>query len=472
MVSGLESAETALVVIDFGYAAKASTSTSLSGVAGSPEYAPPEVLDWLGDESAREEGSAGYGSACDMWSVGVTLYVLLMAAMPMQLPDGCPEEELAAAVRQAKLAFNQPEWRAEGMPAAREFITACMQVDPSLRPSARDSLQSAWLVHDTSAVWPSWPPQKVSFAERITKELKRRSTDAVPRMLPSVQELRRRSSDAVQHIHLPSFQPKIKITVRRSTKGLRAPSKASPLPSLGGCGASGIGTQGHPSVSPVTKPRKQKAPSFSLRFSRASAPAPDSSEPLATAAAGAGWEPLSPPARRSEAALEGLRLLKQGCRATKYSKRGKPHACVFRLSDDERTLTWEVGLGRAVLTRAARRSVDMSDVVALQIGFSSEVMKRHVEGLHAPAAHTLSLLMIHSLPKPPSAEESDGSAPVDTVCLSALPPPSSSASTASLTTLALAPMHSVPILQLPLPPSRPAHTRDANSPTLAIQLTW
>ena len=244
MVSGLQSAETAtLVLIDFGYAAVASTSTSLSGVSGSPEYAAPEVLDWLGDESTLEEHgeahgeaygdehgeahgetdgeahgeahgeghgeadgeadaeahgeegsalSAGYGSACDMWSVGVTLYVLLMAAMPMQLPDGCPEEELAAAVRQAKLTFDQPEWDADGMPQARELITACMQLDLTLRPSAREALQSSWLVYDQGVMWPVWPEAepKVAFAKRITRELKRRASGAMPRM-PASPVLRR-----------------------------------------------------------------------------------------------------------------------------------------------------------------------------------------------------------------------------------------------------------------------------------------
>eukprot|EP00966_Prymnesium_polylepis_P068931 1601413-Prymnesium_polylepis.1 len=80
MVSGLESADAAtLVLIDFGYAAVASPAGGLRGVAGSPEYAAPEVLDFLGERRS----SAGYGSSSDVWSVGVTVYVLLVAGMPM-----------------------------------------------------------------------------------------------------------------------------------------------------------------------------------------------------------------------------------------------------------------------------------------------------------------------------------------------------------------------------------------------------
>ena len=62
----------------------------LSGVAGSPEYAAPEVLSWLeveADESGTVEGE-WYDAGCDVWSVGVTAHVLLSAELPFDLPEG------------------------------------------------------------------------------------------------------------------------------------------------------------------------------------------------------------------------------------------------------------------------------------------------------------------------------------------------------------------------------------------------
>ena len=54
MVSGEETKRPHLTLIDFGYAALLGGSdapTELTGVAGSPEYAAPEVLSWLAVEA-------------------------------------------------------------------------------------------------------------------------------------------------------------------------------------------------------------------------------------------------------------------------------------------------------------------------------------------------------------------------------------------------------------------------------------
>ena len=76
-MSGLDAPHSArLVLIDFGYACCA--TRGLKGLAGSPEYAAPEVLTWLDEEGGpRDEGGAVYTCACDMWSAGVTAYAML-----------------------------------------------------------------------------------------------------------------------------------------------------------------------------------------------------------------------------------------------------------------------------------------------------------------------------------------------------------------------------------------------------------
>ena len=48
------------------------------------------------------------------------------------------------------------------------------------------------------------------------------------------------------------------------------------------------------------------------------------------------------PKSHSAAALEGIALLKQGCKVQKYSQNhAKAKLTTFKLSDDERTLSWE-----------------------------------------------------------------------------------------------------------------------------------
>lgn len=129
-----------LTLIDFGYAAIKSEGQKLSGLAGSPEYAAPEVLAWLTDEGAP------YDSGCDVWSVGVTAHVLVSAELPFEFPEDADEDGIAACARSAELRFEQPVWEGAAMLPVREFVCACMTPDPSRRRPASELLHHRWLV--------------------------------------------------------------------------------------------------------------------------------------------------------------------------------------------------------------------------------------------------------------------------------------------------------------------------------------
>jgi calcium-dependent protein kinase len=59
-----------LKIIDFGASAKLSKDEKLSKRIGTPFYVAPEVL------------AARYDEKCDMWSIGVILYILLCGYPP------------------------------------------------------------------------------------------------------------------------------------------------------------------------------------------------------------------------------------------------------------------------------------------------------------------------------------------------------------------------------------------------------
>jgi len=132
-----------LVLIDFGYAAIGQKDGEpLDGLAGSPEYAAPEVLSWL------EGDGTPYAKSCDMWSVGVTAYVLLSGEQPYEFPE---EGDLQEHVSTAQINFSQPCWNLpegeEGqkeMAAAQDFIRACMRVDANARLTAKQGLSHKW----------------------------------------------------------------------------------------------------------------------------------------------------------------------------------------------------------------------------------------------------------------------------------------------------------------------------------------
>lgn len=79
---------------------------------------------------------------------------------------------------------------------------------------------------------------------------------------------------------------------------------------------------------------------------------------------------------RSSTAQEGIRMLKQGCSASKYGRSGKPHVVAFRLSEDERTLSWKgTGMRESLGVKDERRAA-LSSVAHLLVGRESAVFKR------------------------------------------------------------------------------------------------
>ena len=109
---------------------------------------------------------------------------------------------------------------------------------------------------------------------------------------------------------------------------------------------------------------------------------------------------------RSATAAEGIELLKRGCVATKYSKRGKARPTKFKLSEDESTLTWEGRTAGRTLTfdvaafLGQRRAVLLADALDLSVGLQSDVFKRHMN------------LATFSKPPPPrSADPAAAAAP-------------------------------------------------------------
>ena len=129
-----------LKITDFGLSkiVALAPDTMMSTRCGTPGYVAPEVLS-----SQVSQGTLRrYGTACDMWSVGVIVYILLCAAPPFY---GKTDDEMNRKIKGGVFKFPQKYW-AHISHEAKDFITRLLTVDPSQRMSAAEALQHDWIV--------------------------------------------------------------------------------------------------------------------------------------------------------------------------------------------------------------------------------------------------------------------------------------------------------------------------------------
>lgn len=125
--------DTTIKLCDFGCATQPSLETGMQTMAGSPQYAAPEVYNRTAD--------MGYGIECDLWSTGVVLFVMLGGYAPFESES---VYELAEMVCEGDWHFHEQYW-SEVTQAPKDLITALMHLDPKERFTSDQALESEWL---------------------------------------------------------------------------------------------------------------------------------------------------------------------------------------------------------------------------------------------------------------------------------------------------------------------------------------
>jgi len=119
-------------VIDYGLSKhfKESGPHMMNTKLGTPYYVCPEILEGI------------YSKICDMWSVGVIVYVMLCGYPPFNAHN---ELKLFAKIQRGDYHFVAADWR-DISNEAKAFVRQLIEIDPSKRLTPDQALRHPWIL--------------------------------------------------------------------------------------------------------------------------------------------------------------------------------------------------------------------------------------------------------------------------------------------------------------------------------------
>ncbi|CDI82111.1 CAM kinase, CDPK family, putative, partial [Eimeria acervulina] len=99
---------------------------------GTVYYVAPEVLD------------GRYNQLCDVWSIGVIVYMLLSGTPPFA---GKTDLEIILKIKRCCYSFEGDSWKGVS-PLAKSFISSLLKRSPEDRLTAAEALKHQWLATD------------------------------------------------------------------------------------------------------------------------------------------------------------------------------------------------------------------------------------------------------------------------------------------------------------------------------------
>ncbi|XP_039627231.1 MAP kinase-activated protein kinase 3 isoform X2 [Polypterus senegalus] len=123
-----------LKITDFGFAKETTFQNSLQTPCYTPYYVAPEVL-----------GPEKYDKSCDMWSLGVIMYILLCGFPPFYSNTGqAISPGMKKRIRLGQYEFPNPEW-AEVSEEAKQQIHHLLKTDPTERMTISQFMNHPWI---------------------------------------------------------------------------------------------------------------------------------------------------------------------------------------------------------------------------------------------------------------------------------------------------------------------------------------
>ncbi|GAU93692.1 hypothetical protein RvY_05590 [Ramazzottius varieornatus] len=175
-----------LKLTDFGFAKELTANNTLKTPCYTPYYVAPEVL-----------GPEKYDKSCDMWSIGVVMYILICGYPPFYSNHGLPiSPGMKKRIRSGQYEFHSPEWDNVSRDA-KEMIKGLLKTDPTLRLTIEQVMRTNWIASHTAV------PQTPLYSLQILQE----EQDVWPEMQEEMSNaLATMRVDTDQHVQLKNLE--------------------------------------------------------------------------------------------------------------------------------------------------------------------------------------------------------------------------------------------------------------------------
>ncbi|KAG8436150.1 hypothetical protein GDO86_007306 [Hymenochirus boettgeri] len=142
-----------LKLTDFGFSKETTVQNALQTPCYTPYYVAPEVL-----------GPEKYDKSCDMWSLGVIMYILLCGYPPFYSNTGqAISPGMKKRIRMGQYEFPAPEWN-EVSDEAKQMIRHLLRTEPTERMTIIQFMNHTW-INQSMAV-----PQTPLHTARVLQE--------------------------------------------------------------------------------------------------------------------------------------------------------------------------------------------------------------------------------------------------------------------------------------------------------------
>ncbi|TFK31414.1 kinase-like domain-containing protein [Crucibulum laeve] len=126
-----------IMIADFGLSRimEEEKLSLLTEICGTPGYMAPEIFK-----------KTGHGKPVDVWAMGVITYFLLAGYTPF---DRDTQQQEMEAIIAGDYKFEPAEYWANVSDTAKDFVSECLTIDPTSRPTAAEALRHKWLADST-----------------------------------------------------------------------------------------------------------------------------------------------------------------------------------------------------------------------------------------------------------------------------------------------------------------------------------